>query len=1198
MLDDEDIWAEFKTELCARNLKTSMGVQGMLSQFVLEKSQKQQQEEQGVATTMMNINGNNGGGEIRDASSNNNNLLRRLTSNLSMASFVTTEDAHQHHQAEHLLRALPGRRGSGSHTNTHEISNDNYHSRECDKSGKMGLRYSCPPERRGDNYNSGSGKRHSWSNHFLGSMMEIGESSTSSKDAVTPNAIPKKSLFKDWFGLVGDRGGEKSNNDQNEAKPTINRNEGNNQKLQPASSKKEQHDNDIVIDSGPGLDEVASYFPAPEELDTSTHQRSNDSSRDRCDRNQDDGGAQDVNTLRNAVVPLSQSSYSKPSCLKLSSREASSLPQMGSNRNNDHGQQDQGAEDLFCLLLSFDSDSGPSEERVKQVRSPPADETKVNVKNKEMEEETKKQHQTPLDPSTRKSADSLSNLLKPAGLHFKYKPRRKHASPVGNTLESTNMFSSTDNSNDIQRQRQVRTLQDNAIVNRSSSTALSTSISDDTLNQNVHSMMRTGSIRDVNKRRGNQGALLNPLNQQQQPQPSDNASWNPQANVLSTGNITRDMRQRHIPTTAERQNQDWATSNGASLNQQQLPSDNVNRQAALTGIRDQKKRHKEMQHQERAFGDTDNNNGENSISDNPMINNIDLRRRQMILKSSTMHEKEEANNGRVWGTTTASSTNQVVQEKSNDNGNTSTDMFRRYLENKARSSTATSKPASSSNDDTSPALLTNGSSGPRGSSAKNQHQGRAFDDTDNNNGENSISDNDPMIDRIDSMRRQMITQSSTMHEQEALLNPLDQQQQRQPSDNASWNPQANVLSTGNITRDMRQRRIPKHHIPTTAERQHQDLATGNGALWNQQQLPSDNVNRKAASTRIRDLMKRHKERQQQGQDFDDNYNNYGENSISDSDLMIESDSIDLRRRQMIMKSSTMHENDEANNGRVRGTTTASSSSSSQVVQEKSNDNGNTGYTGTNLFRRYLENKARRSTATSKPESSNKDDTSLTLLTNGSSGPRGSSTKNASSAGQLLVEWGDTTADDDDDDEHGNINSEMPNECIEPCIPKKKEQQEETIIWPGSFNHVVEDRYITINHNEAAFRRVSDLTTHSFDEEIDGYQEEAEELPAPLAFRRKMRSLSIAEESEEEEEEVEEVDDNDDPPPMLSSQHHPSLSSYPQPGGNDAPHGVQPTNVGDDDDDDDCNHETPQKNEHGDVDYSFFLLGHDDDDEYD
>ena len=160
MFDDEDIWAEFKTELDARHLKTGLGIQGMLSKFVAEKRQTQLQEE-------LEENGNNGADEVRDASnnnklhrrltsilsmtsyvstedaqhqqdaSNNNNLLRRISRSLSMAPSITSEATHQQHQAEQLLQPLSGRRSSVSHTNIPETSSNNYHSRESEKSGKI-----------------------------------------------------------------------------------------------------------------------------------------------------------------------------------------------------------------------------------------------------------------------------------------------------------------------------------------------------------------------------------------------------------------------------------------------------------------------------------------------------------------------------------------------------------------------------------------------------------------------------------------------------------------------------------------------------------------------------------------------------------------------------------------------------------------------------------------------------------------------------------------------------------------------------------------------------------------------------------------------------------------------------------------------------------------------------------------------------
>jgi len=83
---------------------------------------------------------------------------------------------------------------------------------------------------------------------------------------------------------------------------------------------------------------------------------------------------------------------------------------------------------------------------------------------------------------------------------------------------------------------------------------------------------------------------------------------------------------------------------------------------------------------------------------------------------------------------------------------------------------------------------------------------------------------------------------------------------------------------------------------------------------------------------------------------------------------------------------------------------------------------------------------------------------------------------------------------------------------------------------------LEDRCITVNPNEAALRRVLDIATYSFNENEDdlaimsGYPQEEEEEPTTpslalrneepavpaLAFKKKMRSLSIAEEPMEEE----------------------------------------------------------------------------------
>ena len=92
MLDDEEPWAEFETELEARHLKTGLGIEGMFSNFLADKSKKKQQELEEEEAR---------GVEIRDVS-NNNNLFRlptssactlycRLTPDLTPASSVTTD---------------------------------------------------------------------------------------------------------------------------------------------------------------------------------------------------------------------------------------------------------------------------------------------------------------------------------------------------------------------------------------------------------------------------------------------------------------------------------------------------------------------------------------------------------------------------------------------------------------------------------------------------------------------------------------------------------------------------------------------------------------------------------------------------------------------------------------------------------------------------------------------------------------------------------------------------------------------------------------------------------------------------------------------------------------------------------------------------------------------------------------------------
>lgn len=237
-------------------------------------------------------------------------------------------------------------------------------------------------------------------------------------------------------------------------------------------------------------------------------------------------------------------------------------------------------------------------------------------------------------------------------------------------------------------------------------------------------------------------------------------------------------------------------------------------------------------------------------------------------------------------------------------------------------------------------------------------------------------------------------------------------------------------------------------------------------------------------------------------------------------------------------------------GGPRGGSAGSSSAQKEITEAKSNSSAGASNAGcTDLFRRYLENKASNGAPCEISSANSKDDTSppracpYNSVAHTLTAPRGSAanTSKAMAVGQLLVDWGDTCTAPEEEDEYNRVLSGvLKNEYHqEPCIPKgkekKKERQKETVVWTVS-NQIVEDRCITVNPNEAALRRVSDITTYSFDENEDdlammsGYpQEEEEEHTTPslasrneeptapaLAFKKKMRTLSIAEEPTEEE----------------------------------------------------------------------------------
>lgn len=141
-------------------------------------------------------------------------------------------------------------------------------------------------------------------------------------------------------------------------------------------------------------------------------------------------------------------------------------------------------------------------------------------------------------------------------------------------------------------------------------------------------------------------------------------------------------------------------------------------------------------------------------------------------------------------------------------------------------------------------------------------------------------------------------------------------------------------------------------------------------------------------------------------------------------------------------------------------------------------------------------------------------------------------------GELLVDWGNAAAlkEEGGDNRHRsrsgateNEDRQVPKEDHQVPHVRKDEKEEKSqhaaIVRLGGSS--VDDRCITVNPHEVALRRVSDITTYDFDGDEDlvmdecpgGKKEEGREEPTPpsVAFKKTMRSLSIAEEPLEEKE---------------------------------------------------------------------------------
>ena len=229
---------------------------------------------------------------------------------------------------------------------------------------------------------------------------------------------------------------------------------------------------------------------------------------------------------------------------------------------------------------------------------------------------------------------------------------------------------------------------------------------------------------------------------------------------------------------------------------------------------------------------------------------------------------------------------------------------------------------------------------------------------------------------------------------------------------------------------------------------------------------------------------------------------------------------------------------------LRDGTSRHQAQEAEQTLSKNKDSGVTQKTGgTDLFLRYLENKSKSGVIVppSVPTplgSTDARDGSTNNNSNSTSAAQrgfGVNSKSSSAGDDLLVSWGDTGNDEEDEDDEDGVGP------IPVCIPKQQQERIITprsgsgpIVWAGSFaqnertitiNHEAAQRrvsdittgfeyddndrgVITINHSELAQRRVSDITTGFPDDDGDGFQ--VDEERAPVALKKKMRSMSIAE----------------------------------------------------------------------------------------
>mmetsp|Transcript_39758 Transcript_39758/g.83600 ORF Transcript_39758/g.83600 Transcript_39758/m.83600 type:complete len:1353 (+) Transcript_39758:240-4298(+) len=1227
MLEDEELWAEFKIELSARNLKTDMGIQGMMSKFVAEKRKKQQEEddeEEKRNPTRMSVNS-------ADSSegSSKRNLLRRFSSTLSVFSAAPAEDTFQQQPAgrrtslvpQESSLPLPGRRGSndldvedkdkdtskplpgrrssvctpddaslsslslpdpelsgddgkcnGSSSYRHRDTDktpmvDNYITKADEKTGEGEERQTrIPPSKswspemqlpqKGDIVASES-QSHSLTSG-LNKMREETEKVTeldrnrthaSIEVSQTPPAVRGNSLLKDWFGFAGNRGGGYCNNDRNKkAKEESAPDKGSiNQPLQSENSNIE-HKNRTMI-PGRGQNEVTHDPALAQEMLKQFMQGYNESSG-RGERNQEGGsGSQDVSILRNANVPLSHPSLYRPN-LKTSSLEQSSSE---APRATEGSRWEQNGTQQTKNVSARDPSS--MQEMLKQL-------TQTHI---ESSGGSKRNH----GGSDSRCVGEPSNASVPSSHPSSHHPNCKASSPEQSSSEDPQQSGS------VALQSQTSELKPSCLKkkpsdNEATPPPVQTTDSDCGQDQGTQDLLRlllsldSGPGKKQKPGRPSQNSRSSKIKQKERSQEeSEEARSEEKKMEEGRSGLPQSPNDRNTPKIRDPHSEDKKPSSlGFKYKPRRKHSSaaqpNRSENISLDSVGNEKQGGRSRNREDdssKSFTTASSKSSNGSDDSSSMKRHM----RNMMSTGSIrdMHKRHIP-------TTNADNANQDWSVMNQNTASSTMHRANQLLPPSIATSPLMNKFPSTS-------MMSTGSS------------------------KDISRRNIPKTAAAKMMNQNWSTPTGTPM---AQMNPLRQQQQVVSSNDALLNSQTIVLRSSTNTKDVNQPFAPNPQV-----RQDQGFVS-HGALLqmrkqhqhqHQQLSEKELANRQAALTKIRDLKKRHKERQQTQLKSSGNSQTLG-------GFVTMVDSIDLRKDQENEPSKSQEK--KGGNAGVQCAPAASGVGSQGQDQFKENSHT----VSSDLFSRYLENKRNESVESSKSTPSKRDGKSSSCPANDLMDPQGSSTHKPTVSGELLVNWGDPGEDDDDEEEEGDFQEKIeervdsknfgrPLNYTKPIVPKNNEPQEDTVVW----DHKVEERCITIDHQEAAQRRVSDITFTDFEEDrgcitinhkdaamrrvsdittdfaLDDCKEEAEEAQAPKALRRRIRSLSIQEEPEEEDEFI------DDIILSVSPSKYSPPQSYLQPNVGCVENGIT----------DDRTNSASQKENGSDEDYAFFWSGNKD-----